>query len=74
MAKANHTSTNNSLIVHPVLSGEVHVDRALWLLTSILAEIAEQSIQSKNDGRTNREANGGENEKSFPLIEGASNV
>jgi len=50
MARANRGSAKSLSMTHPVLTGESHSDRALWQLSSILAEIAEQAIRSKNDG------------------------
>ena len=77
MARANRGSAKNLSMTHPVLTGESRSDRALWQLSSILAEIAEQAIRSKNDGSASAEKQMQQkmsNGQVFPLIEDASDV
>ena len=50
MARANSESTRTLSMTPPVLTGRGRTDATLWQLSSILAEIAEQVIQDKNDG------------------------
>jgi len=49
MAKANRGSAKSLSMTHPVLTGESRSDWALWQLSSVLAEIAEQAIRSESD-------------------------
>ncbi len=77
MARANRGSAKNLSMTHPVLTGESRSARALWQLSSILAEIAEQAIRSKNDGGASAEKQIQQkmsNGQVFPLIEDASDV
>lgn len=39
----------------PVLTGDSRRDRALWMLSSILAEIAAQAVSNNNDGSVSTE-------------------
>lgn len=71
MVKASRTGSNNSLTARPVLTGDSRVDHALRLLSSILAEIAEQVIQNKNEGSAsikNQIQKRSNNVQAIPLI------
>ena len=68
----NRGNAENLSMTLPVLTGESRSDRALWQLSLILGEIAEQASRSKNDGGVSienqirqRTSNG----QVFPLIE-----
>ena len=68
----NRGNAENLSMTPPVLTGESRSDRALWQLSLILGEIAEQANRSKNDGGVSienqirqRTSNG----QAFPLIE-----
>ena len=77
MARKNRGSAKSSSMTHPVLTGESRSDWALWQLSSILAEIAEQAIQSKKDGGTSAEKKMQRKRSEVqvsPLIEDASNA
>jgi hypothetical protein len=50
MANVNRGNAENLSMTLPVLTGESRSDRALWQLSLILGEIAEQASRSKNDG------------------------
>jgi hypothetical protein len=77
MARANSDSTGTLSMAPPVLTGWGRTDAMLWQLSSILAEIAEQASQSKNDGdggtekqMQQRTSNG----QAFALIEDSVDV
>jgi hypothetical protein len=77
MARVNRGSAKSLSITHPVLTGESRSDWALWQLSSILAEIAEQAIRSKNDGGASTEKQTRQKTSSgqvFSLIENAGDV
>ena len=69
----NRENAEKLSITHPVLTGESRIDRALWQLSFILAEIAEQAIHRKKDGGVSTE--GQMRQKTgngqFPLTEDA---
>jgi hypothetical protein len=50
MAKVTRISTDGLSIARPVLTGNSRVDQVLWILSSILADIANESHRSNNDG------------------------
>jgi len=77
MARVNRGGAEGLSTTRPVLTGDSRSDSALWQLSSILAEIAEQAIRSKNDGGASTEKQMRQkmsNGKVFPLIEDASGV
>lgn len=52
MARANSGSTRTLSMTPPVLTGQSRTDAELWRLSFVLAEIAEQVIQSNSNGGT----------------------
>jgi len=70
------TSKSCHQFIKPTLSGNSSKDWALWQLSFILAEIAEQVVRSKNDGGTGTEKqmrHKMSNETVLPPIGDASN-
>jgi hypothetical protein len=53
MVKVTCINTNGLSTTRPVFTGDSRVDQALWVLSSILADIANQSNQINNNGGTN---------------------
>ena len=56
MPRANRVSTKNLSTTHPVLTGDSRSDWALWQLSCVMAEIADQNFRIKNDGGANVES------------------
>ena len=77
MARANSGSTRILSKTPPILTGQSRTDAELWRLSFVLAEIAEQAIQSKSDGDASTEKQMRQkmnNGHIFPSIEDASDV
>jgi hypothetical protein len=77
MARPNSGSNKILSTARPVLTGESRIDAELWRLSSVLAEIAEQASQSKNDGDASTEKQMQQrtsNGQAFALIEDSVDV
>jgi hypothetical protein len=48
----DYSSAKNLSTGRPVLTGDGRIDQSLWILSSILADIAKQSLRSNNNGGT----------------------
>ena len=75
MAKES-LSANSLSTARPVLTGDSRIDQALWILSSILADIANQSCRSNNNGGTNTKKQIGQRmkRKKPPLINETNDV
>lgn len=74
MVKASHA--NSLSTARPVLTGDNRVDQALWILSSTLADIANQLCRSNNNGDTStkKQIDQRRKRKNPPLIDEANDA